>query len=74
MSRILCPTLAGRVVAAEEAAAQSAPGDAVGVSGFFGAGYPEAVPGARPHARHTPRLLDEALSWHQRYLDTGSMA
>ena len=28
---------------------------------------------ARPHARHTPHLLSEALSWHQRYLDTGSM-
>jgi succinyl-CoA:acetate CoA-transferase len=28
---------------------------------------------ARPNARHTPHLLDEALSWHQRYLDTGSM-
>ena len=28
---------------------------------------------ARPKARHTPHLLDEALSWHQRYLDSGSM-
>ncbi|MET0468585.1 MAG: acetyl-CoA hydrolase/transferase family protein [Aeromicrobium sp.] len=28
---------------------------------------------AHPRARHTPHLLDEALSWHQRYLDTGSM-
>ncbi|WP_028658902.1 acetyl-CoA hydrolase/transferase family protein [Nocardioides insulae] len=27
----------------------------------------------RPHARHTPHLLDEALSWHQRYLSTGRM-
>jgi len=27
----------------------------------------------RPTHRHTPHLLDEALSWHQRYLDTGSM-
>ncbi|MBC7633492.1 acetyl-CoA hydrolase/transferase family protein [Aeromicrobium sp.] len=27
----------------------------------------------RPHARHTPHLLDEALGWHQRYLDTGHM-
>ncbi|MEJ7634946.1 acetyl-CoA hydrolase/transferase family protein [Aeromicrobium sp.] len=26
-----------------------------------------------PHARHTPHLLGEALSWHQRYLDTGQM-
>jgi succinyl-CoA:acetate CoA-transferase len=23
--------------------------------------------------RHTPHLLGEALSWHQRYLDTGTM-
>jgi succinyl-CoA:acetate CoA-transferase len=22
---------------------------------------------------HTPHILTEALSWHQRYLDTGSM-
>src|SRR4029079_12635557 len=28
---------------------------------------------ARPNARHTPHLLDEALSWHQRYLDSGTM-
>lgn len=28
---------------------------------------------ARPHARHTPHLLDEALSWHQRYLTEGRM-
>jgi hypothetical protein len=28
---------------------------------------------ARPTARHTPHLLGEALSWHQRYLDSGSM-
>lgn len=27
----------------------------------------------RSHARHTPHLLDEALSWHSRYLQTGSM-
>ena len=28
---------------------------------------------ARPTARHTPHLLDEALAWHQRLLDTGRM-
>ncbi|GAA4695154.1 succinate CoA transferase [Nocardioides nanhaiensis] len=28
---------------------------------------------ARPRARHTPHLLDEALSWHQRYLTEGHM-
>ena len=46
MSRILCPTLTGRVVTAEEAADHIRPGDAVGISGFTGAGYPKAVPGA----------------------------
>ncbi|GAB4079567.1 acetyl-CoA hydrolase/transferase family protein [Modestobacter muralis] len=25
------------------------------------------------HGRHTPHLLDEALSWHSRFLQTGSM-
>jgi len=25
------------------------------------------------HGRHTPHLLTEALSWHTRYLETGSM-
>ena len=25
------------------------------------------------HGKHTPHLLPEALAWHQRYLDTGSM-
>ena len=28
---------------------------------------------SRPQARHTPHLLDEALSWHDTYLRTGSM-
>ncbi len=28
---------------------------------------------ARPEARHTPHLLNEALGWHQRYLDEGRM-
>ncbi len=27
----------------------------------------------RPTARHTPHLLDEALSWHQNYVQTGRM-
>ncbi|HEX2896000.1 MAG TPA: acetyl-CoA hydrolase/transferase family protein [Marmoricola sp.] len=35
--------------------------------------YVERADQARPDARHTPHLLDEALSWHQRYLDTGHM-
>ncbi len=28
---------------------------------------------ARSSGRHTPHLLGEALSWHQRYLETGHM-
>ncbi len=35
--------------------------------------YFERAQAARPGALHTPHLLDEALSWHQRYLDTGQM-
>jgi len=33
--------------------------------------FDRALAGSR--GRHTPHLLGEALSWHQRYLDTGSM-
>ena len=28
---------------------------------------------AHPGARHTPHLLGEALSWHERYLESGRM-
>jgi succinyl-CoA:acetate CoA-transferase len=35
--------------------------------------YVERADRLRPTARHTPHLLDEALSWHQRFLDTGHM-
>ena len=35
--------------------------------------YVARAEAARPNARHTPHLLDEALGWHQRYLDTGQM-
>ena len=28
---------------------------------------------ANPVGRHTPHLLGEALSWHQRFVQTGSM-
>ena len=28
---------------------------------------------AGANGQHTPHLLDEALSWHQRYLKQGSM-
>ena len=46
MSRISCPVLAAKVVAAEEAVAHIHHGDNVGFSGFSGAGYPKAVPAA----------------------------
>ena len=35
--------------------------------------YVARAKAARPHARHTPHLLDEALAWHARFLETGQM-
>ena len=35
--------------------------------------YVERAHAARPTARHTPHLLEEALSWHTRYLREGRM-
>jgi len=35
--------------------------------------YFQRAQAARPNARHTPHLLDEALAWHQRLLETGHM-
>lgn len=46
MTRISCPVLAAKVTSADVAAAFIGPGDHVGFSGFTGAGYPKAVPGA----------------------------
>ena len=46
MSRITCPRLAGRVTTAAAAAEFIHHGNSVGISGFTGAGYPKAVPGA----------------------------
>jgi succinyl-CoA:acetate CoA-transferase len=46
MTRITCPVLVTRICSAQEAAAMIHPGDNVGISGFTGAGYPKAVPGA----------------------------
>jgi succinyl-CoA:acetate CoA-transferase len=37
------------------------------------ADYVARAKAARPHARHTPHLLDEALSWHTGFLETGTM-
>lgn len=45
-SRILCPTLKQRVMSAKQAAELIPAGANVGMSGFTGAGYPKAVPGA----------------------------
>lgn len=45
-SRILCSALQHLVMSAEEAAAMIPAGANVGMSGFTGAGYPKAVPGA----------------------------
>lgn len=35
--------------------------------------YLERSKAGRPGAQHEPHLLGEALGWHQRYLDTGTM-
>ncbi len=35
--------------------------------------YVERAKRARPYAVHTPHILSEALSWHQRFLETGQM-
>jgi succinyl-CoA:acetate CoA-transferase len=45
-SRIRCKALLDKVMSAEQAAAYIRPGENVGMSGFTGAGYPKAVPGA----------------------------
>lgn len=44
--RIRNPALQAKVATAEEAAAQIRHGDAIGMSGFTGAGYPKVVPAA----------------------------
>ncbi|HEY4993579.1 MAG TPA: hypothetical protein VII33_16015 [Nakamurella sp.] len=45
-SRVRFKAVSGKVMSAEEAAALIAPGENIGMSGFTGAGYPKAVPGA----------------------------
>ena len=45
-SRVLCPALKDRIMTADEAAALIPGGANVGMSGFTGAGYPKAIPGA----------------------------
>ncbi|TYL45990.1 acetyl-CoA hydrolase/transferase family protein [Nocardioides sp. BGMRC 2183] len=46
MDRVTCPVLGARRTSAAEAAALIRPDDVVGISGFTGAGFPKAVPGA----------------------------
>ena len=59
------------------AGATSPPGP--GMSGFTGVGYPKEVEDYVDRAvsaafgRHTPHLLEEALSWHACYVRAGSM-
>ncbi len=45
-SRIRCPALREKIMPADAAAALIPPGVNIGMSGFTGAGYPKAVPGA----------------------------
>jgi succinyl-CoA:acetate CoA-transferase len=45
-SRIRCPALREKIMPADAAAALIPPGGNIGMSGFTGAGYPKAVPGA----------------------------
>jgi succinyl-CoA:acetate CoA-transferase len=58
--RIRNPALRAKVASAQEAAAQIGHGDAIGMSGFTGAGYPKVVPAAlaarmeAAHARGDP--------------------
>src|SRR5271157_452665 len=44
ITRVLNPTLAERIMSADEAASLIKSGDQVGMSGFTGSGYPKAVP------------------------------
>jgi succinyl-CoA:acetate CoA-transferase len=46
VDRILDPAALAKVMSADEAASLIAPGSHIGMSGFTGAGYPKAVPGA----------------------------
>ncbi len=56
MTRITCPVLSTRITGADEAARFIRPGATVGFSGFTGAGYPKAIPGAL--AEHMIRAHD----------------
>src|SRR5512143_2741507 len=57
MTRVLSPSLRGKIISAEEAAALIPSGVNVGMSGFTGAGYPKAVPHALAR-----RIMDAKLA------------
>lgn len=64
--RIRNVALRRRIMSAEAAAELIQPGDNVGMSGFTGAGYPKAVPGAlarRMHAAHSAGLPFKVGIW-----------
>lgn len=60
-SRVLSPALRGRIMSAAEAVQFIRPGDNVGMSGFTGAGYPKAVPGALAQRIETAHAAGEAF-------------
>jgi len=60
-SRIKNASIAGRIMSPDEAAEFIRPGDNVGMSGFTGAGYPKAVPGA------LVRRVEEAATRGERF-------
>jgi len=58
-SRIRCPKLRQRIMSARDAAALIPSGVNVGMSGFTGAGYPKAVPGALAEHIRAAQARDE---------------
>ncbi|TWH01618.1 succinyl-CoA:acetate CoA-transferase [Nocardioides sp. J9] len=57
--RVTCPELGQRITTADEAAEVIRPGDTVGISGFTGAGFPKAVPGALARRMEDARARGE---------------
>ena len=60
-SRILCPELQQKIMTAEQAADFIRNGDTVGMSGFTGAGYPKALPGALVNKAQIQAILKSRL-------------
>jgi len=66
LGRVRNGALRHRIMSADAAADLIQPGDNVGMSGFTGAGYPKAVPGAlarRMHAAHTAGIPFKVGIW-----------